>query len=128
MTTNKLRCVVDTNLMISAALLEVSISRSAIEHVRRSCTLLVSLETTAELEDVLLRKKFDRYLARNIRQAFVEELLKKAEFVAVREQIKVCRDPKDDKFLELALSGKADYILTGIRICSHSIRFAMCRS
>jgi PIN domain len=40
-----------------------------------------------------------------------------------------CRDPKDDKFLELAVSGKADVIVSGATaICSRSIPFATCRS
>jgi hypothetical protein len=33
--------------------------------------------------------------------------------VEIEESINICRDPKDDKFLELAFSGKADFIVTG---------------
>lgn len=36
-----------------------------------------------------------------------------AELVHIAERIAVCRDPKDDKFLELAVNGKADVIVSG---------------
>ncbi len=36
-----------------------------------------------------------------------------SELVEIKELITICRDPKDDKFLELAISGKADFIITG---------------
>lgn len=39
--------------------------------------------------------------------------LKVAEMVEIRETIVVCRDPKDDKLLELAVSGNADFLVTG---------------
>jgi putative PIN family toxin of toxin-antitoxin system len=41
------------------------------------------------------------------------KMLQKAELVAVKERIKACRDPTDDKFLELAVNGRADLILSG---------------
>ena len=36
-----------------------------------------------------------------------------AEFVPVIQLVRECRDPKDDKFLEVALNGRADVIITG---------------
>jgi predicted nucleic acid-binding protein len=36
-----------------------------------------------------------------------------AELISIIEHVKVCRNPTDDKFLELALNGKADVIVTG---------------
>jgi uncharacterized protein len=36
-----------------------------------------------------------------------------AELVTITEQIVACRDPTDDKFLELAVYGRADLIVTG---------------
>jgi putative PIN family toxin of toxin-antitoxin system len=36
-----------------------------------------------------------------------------AELVTITERVAVCRDPKDDKFLELALNGRADLIISG---------------
>ena len=40
-------------------------------------------------------------------------LLKEPELVAITEQINDCRDPNDNKFLELAVCGNADVLVTG---------------
>ena len=46
-------------------------------------------------------------------QEWLREVLAAAELVAITERIAACRDPKDDKFLELAVSGKAEVIVSG---------------
>jgi putative PIN family toxin of toxin-antitoxin system len=66
-----------------------------------------------ELADVLARPKFDRYISLADRQQFLRLLGRVAEFVPIVYPVRECRDPKDDKFLEVALNGKADLILTG---------------
>jgi len=71
------------------------------------------LETLAELESVLWRKKFDRYISEAIRVESVQRIFRMAEMVEVLEKLKICRDPKDDKFLELAVAGKATHLVTG---------------
>ena len=73
----------------------------------------MSLETTEELIEVISRRKFDKYLTAEEREEFLESLLAKAEIVEVLENLEICRDPKDDKFLNLASSGAANYIVTG---------------
>jgi uncharacterized protein len=35
------------------------------------------------------------------------------ELVPITQRVELCRDPRDDKFLELALAGWADFLLTG---------------
>lgn len=40
-------------------------------------------------------------------------LLVSAVLIEPNEQVSICRDPKDNKFLELAVSGKADFIVSG---------------
>ncbi|BAY05025.1 putative toxin-antitoxin system toxin component, PIN family [Anabaena sp. CCAP 1446/1C] len=47
------------------------------------------------------------------RKEFLEILVETAEFINITEQVNECRDPKDNKYLELALSGKAECIITG---------------
>ncbi|QSJ20825.1 putative toxin-antitoxin system toxin component, PIN family [Nostoc sp. UHCC 0702] len=47
------------------------------------------------------------------RQEFLEYLTETAQFIDVTEQIDECRDPKDNKYLELAVSGEAECIVTG---------------
>jgi putative PIN family toxin of toxin-antitoxin system len=66
-----------------------------------------------ELADVLSRPKFDRYINLEDRQQFLRLLGGIVELVPVVVTIHACRDPKDDKFLDLAVSGNANLILTG---------------
>lgn len=62
---------------------------------------------------MLRRRKFDPYLREEERLAFLAALIREAEIVDVTRVITECRDPKDNKFLELAIGGAASHILTG---------------
>ena len=73
----------------------------------------MSLEIVEELYDVLGRPAFDRYIDEEDRIQFLTLLIKEATFVEIEEHIAECRDPRDDKFLELAVNGKADFIVSG---------------
>ena len=66
-----------------------------------------------ELDDVIRRKKFDKYVAREKRLEFLAAYLRQAELVEVSESIRECRDSKDDKFLELAVEGDATHLVSG---------------
>ena len=105
--------MLDTNLIVSAALMERSFARQVFELALYHGDILVSDETQDELMEVLMRPKFDRYVVEEKRQRFLTNFFDVAVFVAVTERILACRDPKDDKFLELAISGKAECIITG---------------
>ncbi len=69
----------------------------------------------AELADVAGRAKFDPYLSIADRQEFIRLLGRIAEMVPILRVVHACRDPRDDKFLEAAVNGRADLILTGDR-------------
>jgi putative PIN family toxin of toxin-antitoxin system len=75
--------------------------------------LLFSDSTLKELADVLSRPKFDRYVKSENRKQFLSGLCSLGEFVPIIQLVRECRDPKDDEFLEVALNGRADLILTG---------------
>ncbi len=75
--------------------------------------LLFSLPTLAELEEVLWRNKFDRYISHEERKQFLTSLILHSTPIETNETISECRDPKDNKFLELAVCGKADFIISG---------------
>jgi uncharacterized protein len=107
------RIVADTNCLISRLLLPKSVPGQAVRQAVDHGILLVSEATMNELADVLARPKFNRYVSLEDRQQFLRLLGRVAEFVASVYSVRDCRDPKDDKFLEVALSGKADLILTG---------------
>jgi putative PIN family toxin of toxin-antitoxin system len=108
-----LRCVFDTNVLISALLLPGSKPRRALDLALHQGELLLSLDLLAELGAVLGRKRFRRYITEEEVRTFVAALTRQAKLVDVTVQIAECRDPKDDKLLELAVSGSATHIVTG---------------
>ena len=110
-----LRAVVDTNTVISAALLSRSVPRQALDILLENCIILTSAETWQELVEVIYRPKFDKYLIDTDRITFLAGFLKTIELVEILETIQACRDPRDNKFLEVAVAGKAGMIITGDR-------------
>jgi putative PIN family toxin of toxin-antitoxin system len=107
------RIVPDTNVLVSAALRNGSIPHQALLKARGEAILLASDETLAEFRDVLLRAKFDPLVARAVRERILEEYARLCTLVPSEFPIRACRDPKDDKFLEVAVHGRADLIITG---------------
>jgi uncharacterized protein len=109
------RVILDTNVLISRLLLVDSTASRAVRRLMDRSQPLVSEDTLTELADTLSRPKFDPYVIREDRQRFFELFARVAEWVTITTTIRQCRDPKDDKFLELAVDGKADWIVTGDR-------------
>ena len=110
---NARRVVLDTNVLVSAALWPHGAPGRALETTTGGGVALISAETATEFAEVLLRAKFARYASAERREAFVRAFIERAELVDVTEQVTACRDPKDDKFLEVAVSGRADVLVTG---------------
>jgi len=109
--------IFDTNVLVSAALIQGSRAdlcvRAVLEHQH---PLVFSKATFAELCEVLLRSKLDRYVSKAARRSLLETWENAAVFfpdTAFHEVVRDCRDPDDDKFLELALASKASVIVTG---------------
>ena len=107
------RVVVDTNVFVSRLLRFDSVPGRAAEKAIHSDVVLVSPATMSELTQVLAEAKFDRYVTIEQRIQFIRLIAAAAEFVPIIHPIRECRDPKDDKFLEVALNGRADVIITG---------------
>jgi putative PIN family toxin of toxin-antitoxin system len=108
-----LRCVFDTNVLVSALLLPDSKPRHALELALREGRILLSFATLAELNEILSRKRFRRYVDEEDIRSFLAALTRESQWVDVDVRIQACRDPKDDKFLELAVSGHGSHIVTG---------------
>ena len=109
------RIVIDTNVLISRLLLPASVPGRAVRTAVDVGQLLVSQATMMELADVLGRAQFDPYLSVAERQEFVRLLGRIAEMVPILRMVRACRDPRDDKVLEVALNGRADVMITGDR-------------
>src|SRR5689334_22846452 len=107
------RFVFDTNAVVSALLFEHSVPGRAFYGALDAGDILLSEATIRELQDVLGRKKFDRYLTTEERDQFLVKLLLKATIVEITDEVHDCRDPKYDKFLAIALSGQANCIVSG---------------
>lgn len=110
------RVVVDTNVLISAALHSKGLPRTVVGTLRAlGVRLLFCEETLEELTTRLRRQKFVRYLDEGEREAYLGEIEAVAEWVVISGAPQGCRDPDDDKFLETALAGGADCLITGDR-------------
>jgi uncharacterized protein len=106
------RIVVDTNVLISRLLAPASVPGKATDKALKD-QLLVSEATLAELAEVLTREKFDPYVTLEERERFFALLARIATKVAIHHRVQACRDPNDDKFLELAVNGQAACLITG---------------
>jgi putative PIN family toxin of toxin-antitoxin system len=113
------RHVFDTNTVVSALLFRHSRPGEALLRALQRGEILLSTTTLEELADVLDRDKFDRYLTGSDREEFLVAFVERAIFVEPTEEIRVCRDARDNKFLELAVNGSADCIITEIATCCH---------
>jgi putative PIN family toxin of toxin-antitoxin system len=106
------RLVVDTNIFVSAALKQSSWPGEIVRWLDKHGGLLKSTVTEAQVFEVLQRS----YFVPRVSQSFVDgvrRIFSKAELVTITERIVACRDPTDDKFLELAVNGRADVFVTG---------------
>jgi putative PIN family toxin of toxin-antitoxin system len=90
------RFVFDTNVIISALMFPQSIPRQAFDLAKARGTLLASTPIVIELNEVLSRKKFERYFSEEDRIQFISKFFTNAEIVEIKENIQVCRDRKDD--------------------------------
>src|SRR5262245_14423859 len=107
------RVVIDTNVLISSLFLTTSTPAQAVEKAITNAQLVATTDTLRELIEKLLLPKFDPYVRRDRREALLERVASLLEIVDVLQPIRASRDPKDDKFLEAAVNGRADIIVTG---------------
>ena len=111
--TEQPRWVLDTNTLISRLLAPRGTAARAVDQALLSGSVLVSDATLTELVEVLGRSKFDRYLTPLQRREFLGLLSTVTRKVHITRQFQMCRDPRDDKFIDLALNGQARAIVTG---------------
>lgn len=106
------RIIIDTNLWISF-LITKDYSKLDELLFSKQCILIFSNELLEEFLDVARRPKFRRFFSPSDIEAILETIDEYAELVKVSTTINVCRDPKDNFLLSLAIDGNADYLLTG---------------
>ena len=110
------RVVVDTNVLISGVLRPKGPPQAVVDILVSGLVAPLFSDTTfEELRTRIMRRKFDRYVGRAGREHYAERLADVAEWVAISGARMGCRDPDDDKFLETAIEGGADCLITGDR-------------
>jgi uncharacterized protein len=105
--------VFDTNSLISANLSPDSVNRQAYDRARKIGITVHSDVTFSEFSEVLGRPKFDKYISNQKRQQEISAFERKSQLIKISSKISICRDPKDNKFLELAIDSGAACIITG---------------
>jgi putative PIN family toxin of toxin-antitoxin system len=103
--------VFDTNVLISATLLQGSKNALALDKAFLNGKVITSPDCFAEFVEVVFRKKFDKYFTDERRLQVIQKL--ERDGINVNLSITACRDPKDNKFLELAVTAGASCIITG---------------
>lgn len=109
-----MRLVVDTNIMISALLVEASLSAHLIVLWRQGrFDLLTSAEELDELMRVTRYPKIRERLAPALAGRLINELRDIAVVLKNLPTVAVCQDPHDDYLLAMAVAGAADFLVTG---------------
>ena len=109
----KNRYLIDTNTLISSLLFPDSFPGACLKFCIQHGSLLTSKDCLLEIQTVLYRKKFDKYLKFEERLEFFKRYVEIALLIHPVQMIRACRDPKDDIFLSLAVAGMAKVLITG---------------
>lgn len=112
------RFVFDANVIVSAALIKEGNARKALDHAQTVGVVLISPSVLAELEDVLARAKFDKYLSVLERKIFLTGLMKTTRFAETRKMTSIYRWPSVERRSVLSVV---------MKIYSSSIRFGTSR-
>jgi putative PIN family toxin of toxin-antitoxin system len=105
--------VIDTNIWVSYLLNATSPVGRKLDKILDRERYAFSDATFSELADVLLRPKFENYVSRETRLELIRKAGLGASWFTPGETVADCRDPRDNKFLELAVAAGASHILTG---------------
>ncbi len=108
-----MRLVLDTNVLVSAVLSPNSIPAKVLSWGEDNGVILYSSDTLAEILSVLERPKFSKYVDSDDIKGLSIRIRVSWFFVPILQKVNLCRDAKDDKFIELALNGGATYLISG---------------
>ena len=107
--------VLDTNVLISAALSDQGAPHKLVQQVLQHGCLVFCEASFAELRSRLHRPKFDRYLSLDMREALLHDFGASARWVEPGAITDYCRDPDDDVFIATALAAGLPYLVSGDR-------------
>ena len=99
--------------MVSAFLRPDGAAAQALRKALHGFDVVASPQSLDELNEVLARDKFDRYLSRPQRLEYARTYAEAVRRVEVTRSVADCADPKDNKFLALALDARAGMLVSG---------------
>jgi len=105
-----MRVVLDTNIFISGIFWKGNPNKIVSEWRNGKFTLVSSMELVKELINTL--KDFKIALPEEIIKEWIDLIIMNSELVIIKNELKAVEDPDDDKFIETALAGSADFIIT----------------
>ena len=107
-----IKVVYDTNVIVSGLLRQEGIPAFLLDLATQGYIgLFLSEDILKEYEEVLVRPKFG--FSQRLVKGFLQKLRTKGNVIKSKTTVNIIEDPADNKFLECALSGKADYLVTG---------------
>lgn len=111
-----MRAVVDTGVFASALIRRQGTTGAVLRALRNGqFTTIYTTDILVEIIDVLGRDKFRTkyHIQPDDITALINLIRLRGELVIPSKPVTACRDPKDNKFLEAALAGDADCIVSG---------------
>jgi uncharacterized protein len=108
-----MKIIFDCNLLVSGFIFKGGTTRKSWDKAKANHSIIISRNILDEYKRIFSHSKFDKYLTLEIRLELILEIQSVVKIVSVIHKVKTCRDPKDDMYLELDLSGKADSIVSG---------------
>lgn len=107
-----LRLVIDTNVLVSAAIKPAGLQRTALVlAITKPARLYISRPILAEYSEVLARPELK--IRKGLRQQLLQFLKNRSRLVVPTQRLSVAYDPDDNIFLECADAARADYLITG---------------
>lgn len=107
-----LRLVVDTNIVVSAALKPDGLQRTVLLlAITKPARIYISKAILREYSEVLARPELQ--IRKGLQRQLLDLLRNRAHFVAPAWTLQVTSDPEDNMFLECADAARADYLVTG---------------
>jgi len=105
--------ICDTNILLSSLISSSSPPAQTVDFIKDNGLFSFSKETFSEFEEVLKRPKFDKFLSKERRLNFINKIFELSVFYEVHDKTDICRDPKDNKFLDIAIVSHAELLITG---------------
>ena len=106
------KVIIDTNLWISFL---ISKNYTQLDEIlfSRKCKLVFSEELLYEFLSVIKRPKFRKFFTQEDTENLIETIQEYAEFFAIKSEVTICRDVKDNFLLSLSKDSNADFLITG---------------